>query len=342
MTLRIGILGCGRIAGYFHAPILGSIAGAAVTALADPVPENRARVAGHAPGAVHYADWRLPIALGQIDAAVVCLPPALHAEAAVAAFGAGCHVYVEKPLSLTMDEGRAMAAAWRAAGTVGMIGLNYRFHPLVADARRRIAASEIGAVRAVRTLFTSERRPLPDWKLRAGGGGDALADLGTHDLDLAPFLTGARVLPESLRCDSQDGPDGSFAMVGGRLETGAFLSVTVGQTTGHSVHRIEILGERGHLTVDLSDAAPRPVERPEGRAARAVRLLRGAADLSPRRLLRAPNPAVSFAAALRAFVDAAATGKQVSPDLDDGLAAQALVLAAGGQTLPTGKEALRE
>lgn len=328
MTLRVGILGCGRIAGYFHGPVLGGMDGVAITALADPVAENRRRLARWAPGAVHYADWRLPIALREIDAAVICLPPALHAPASIAAFEAGCHVYVEKPLALSESDGRAMISAWEAAGTVGMVGLNFRFHPLVVDAHARVANGEIGRVVAVRTLFTSARREMPGWKMVEGAGGDALADLGTHDFDLASHIAGSRVLPESLHTEQASGPHGSFAVLVGRLENAAFLSMSVGQTTGHGTRRLEILGETGHLTLELSDARPRAVERPPGRFARASRLWQRMALLSPAEILHPAGREPSFAAALSAFVAAASSGRAATPDLSDGLRALELVLAA--------------
>jgi predicted dehydrogenase len=334
MTLRAGLLGCGRIAGYFHGPILARLPGVAVTALADPVAENRRRLAYAAPAANHYADWQSPIELGEIDLAVICLPPALHARAAVAAFEAGCHVYVEKPLALTRSEGRAMIAAWERAGTVGMVGLNFRFHPLVEEARRRVADGELGAVTAVRTLFTSQRRSLPDWKAEPGAGGDALADLGTHDVDLAAFLTGRPVRPESLRHTGLTGPSGSAATVSGTLADGTLLSLTVAQTTGTSERRIEILGEKGHLQLDLSEARLRMRTGRDGRLARLSRIGRGLSALSPAALLGRQAPEPSFARALRAFVTAAQTGQQARPDLHDGFRAMELVLAAAGRAGP--------
>lgn len=328
MTLRIGILGCGRIAGYFHAPILGAMPGVAVTALADPIAENRHRLAPFAPSAVQYADWRLPILLGEIDAVVICLPPALHAEAAIAAFAAGCHVYLEKPLALSIAEGRAILAAHQAAGTVGMIGLNYRFHPLVRDAKARVAQGEIGRVIAVRTLFTSARRALPGWKLVPGAGGDALSDLGTHDVDLVSYLTGHFIQPDTLIGEQSSGPDGSFATVLGRLDNGGLVNICVGQTTGHSARRIDILGDAGHLTVDLADTVPRPVDRPPHRFTRLAQVGQHLSALSPSRLLRRTAQEPSFAPALAAFVGAAKGGQAGSPDLNDGFRALQLVEVA--------------
>ena len=328
MSLRVGILGCGRIAAHFHGPILAAMPGVAVTALADSDPANRRRLAYSAPGANHYGDWQTPIDLGEVDAVVICLPPSLHAPAAIAAFAAGCHVYVEKPMALTIDEGGRMVAAWQKAGTVGMVGFNFRFHPLYTDARRRIARGELGEIAAIRTLFTSARRTLPGWKSQPGAGGDALSDLGTHHFDIAAFLTGSAVRPETVMADQTRTPDGSFAVATARLENDAVLTLTVGQTTGTSEHRVEILGEKGHLTVDLSDAAAQPLRKPPGRFARLSKVAGRLRLLSPAEMLHKPGREPSFGLALSHFVAAARSGGQASPDLHDGMRAMRLVEGA--------------
>ena len=327
MPLRVGLFGCGRIAGYFHGPILARLPGVEVTALVDSDPANRMRMAAILPGATPFADWKRPIALGEIDAAVICLPPALHAPSALDALDAGCHVYVEKPLALAPKDAAAMIAARDAAGCVGMTGLNFRFHPLCLDAKRRIAGGELGAVRAVQTVFTSAARALPGWKAVAGAGGDALTDLATHHLDLIPFLAGSAVAPGSLsmqQVSGESGAGGTMAAISARLESGVPVSMIVGQTSGLGVHRLEILGEKGHLSVDLSDRNPRPMTTPRdaGGPARVRRALNG---LRPGNL-RSSGPDPSFARALAAFADAAqAGGTSPAPSFEDGARVVALI-----------------
>lgn len=326
--LRVGLLGCGRIAAMVHAPILAARSDVAVAAIADAAPEARDRVGAHAPGAVRFADWSAVLRLAELDAAVICLPPALHAPAAIAAFEAGLHVYVEKPLALDLTEADAMIAAWRAVGTVGMVGFNFRFHPLFDDLRARIAAGDLGALVAVRTLFTSARRTLPGWKADPAAGGGALADLGTHHFDLLDHLTGSRIDPGSLRVEERRGPEGAAATVSARLETGAPVQMLLSQTTGHSSQAVQLFGEKGHLTADVAEHRPRTIESPPGRRARIRRLGERLRALDPRALLAAPGQDPSFGRALAAFVDAARGAPQPRPDLEDGRRALALVEAA--------------
>jgi predicted dehydrogenase len=329
MRLRVGLFGCGRIASFFHAPILAARGDVEVVAIADGAVEARDRVGMSLPGAVRFADWRTALQVADLDAAVICLPPALHAPVAIAAFEAGLHVYVEKPLALSLGEADAMIAAWRAAGTAGMVGFNFRFHPLIQATRARLGAGELGEIVAVRTMFTSARRVLPGWKADPRAGGGALADLATHHFDLVAHLTGRAVDPASIRAAERREPGGAAASVIAALDDGAPVQMLAAQTTGHSTNVLEVLGERGHLTIDLvNDLRPRTLETPPGRLARAHRLAGRMRLLAPRELAHAPGREPSFARALGAFVSAARTGTRAEPDLDDGRRAVALVLAA--------------
>ncbi len=247
----------------------------------------------------------------------------------MAAFAKGLHVYVEKPLALSLDEADAMIAAWKAAGTVGMVGFNFRFHPLVEATRRRVAGGEIGRLVAVRSLFSSARRTLPGWKAEAGAGGGALADLATHHFDLIGHLTGSRIDAGSIDAVERQTPSGTIATVSGSLAEGVLVQMLASQTSGHSTHLIELLGETGHLVLDIvNDLSPRPVERPPARLARVHRLADRARLLSPREIMHAPGREPSFGRALSAFVDAALAGRPAAPDLEDGRRALALVTAA--------------
>jgi predicted dehydrogenase len=327
--LRVALLGAGRIAGLVHAPILARQADVTLVAVADADPVARDRAARHAPGAVRFADWRRAIDLGGLDAAVICLPPAMHAPAACASFSAGLHVYVEKPLALDLEEADAMIAARDAAARLGMVGLNFRFHPLVEDAHRRVRAGELGQLLAVRSLMTSARRPLPEWKRDRGAGGGALADLGTHHVDLVAHLSSQEIDVKGLHVEERRTSCGSLATLAGRLADGTPLQIMVAQTTGQSCNVVQLLGERGHLTIDLAEATPRPLETPPGRLARIARARTRLRALAPRALLAAPGHDPSFGRALDAFVTAAREGApSVRPDLADGRRALAAVLAA--------------
>ncbi|MDU8945502.1 Gfo/Idh/MocA family protein [Ovoidimarina sediminis] len=334
MKLRVGLFGCGRIASHFHAPILSQLPDVELTALVDIDPENRGRLVHLAPGAMQYSDWRRALEIGALDAAVICLPPALHAPVACAAFDASCAVYVEKPLALSLEDGRSMIRRWRQSGKTGMVGFNFRFHPHYLQAVGMLRSGHLGEVCAVRSVMTSAKRALPGWKAKKNSGGDALLDLAIHHVDIIGFLTDSRWQVDSLHSVSTQKDCGSVAILSGALETGAPVSVTVAQTTSTSTHRIELLCERGHLHIDLADAGVPPLQGGSKLSPRLARLLARLAAVTPRELLHNPYREPSFRIALEAFVSAARENKQTSPDLEDGFEALEVVLmAVKGRTL---------
>ncbi len=328
--LRVGLLGAGRIARRFHLPILASMPGVALAAIADPVAEAREACRALAPGAACHADFAQLLDAQPLDAIVICLPPALHAHAAVAGFARGLHVYVEKPLAISADEGRAMLDAWRRAGTAGMVGFNHRFHPLALALKSEVARGRAGDVTLVRTSFSGARRALPEWKRLRETGGGALLDLAGHQVDLLRFLFDAEIVDVSALSMSARS-DGDTAVAALRLSTGPLVSLCASLAATEE-DRIEVHGTRGRLVFDRyrsSRLHRSPGHRDFGTAARLLSAL-GVAGGVPRALRDAlfPPRDTTFALALRAFVAAARGGGPTKPDLDDGMASLAVVLAA--------------
>ena len=318
MTVKVGIAGCGRIASFFHIPILSRLPGAELAGLSDPDADRLAE-AGLGGYAKRYASAEALIANPAIEAIVLCTPPAQHAPLAVAAFAAGKHVYIEKPLALSPAEGGDVRAAWHGAGTVGMMGFNFRYHPAYLDLKRRVAAGEVGDVLAVRSSFCSARRALPAWKQAASTGGGALRDLGVHHLDLIPWLLGARIEAVSL-VERGQVTEADTALLAIELTGGVAAQTFLCVSAATSENRVEVVGTGGRVVADTGFAAAGPVQRAGGRLTRYGHMGRIARDnLHPRKLLAASPPEPSFAAALSGFV-AAVAGRDasVSPGIADG------------------------
>ena len=145
-------------------------------------------------------DWRRLLDRDDIDLVDICTPGDSHAEIAIAALRAGKHVLCEKPLSNTVSEARAMVAAAAAApaGVKAMVGFNYRRVPAVRLARDMIVAGRLGRIHHVRAVYLQDWIVDPEfplvWRLRQDrAGSGALGDIGAHIIDLAQFMTGARI-----------------------------------------------------------------------------------------------------------------------------------------------------
>jgi len=199
--LRFGLIGSGYM-GRAHAIALHSAAAAfgadyavECATLADVTPE-RARQAAETLGfAAGTADWRTLVADPRIDVVDICTPNHLHAEMALAAIAAGKHVYCEKPLALDMQESAAIVEATRRAKVCNIIGFNYICNPMVQVARQMIAAGELGEVVGFRGSYLEDYMSDPavpySWRCqRKLAGAGALADLGSHLINMGHFLLG--------------------------------------------------------------------------------------------------------------------------------------------------------
>lgn len=159
-TLQLGVAGCGRIAQLVHLPELRRMPVSRVTALAEPEAKHREAAKARFPQARGCRDYRELLASAAVDALIICLPSSLHADAALAALKGGLPVYVEKPLAVDEASARALLQAWRSSGVLGMVGFNYRFHPLYLRAKAALEEGALGEVVAVRAVFSSAARRL--------------------------------------------------------------------------------------------------------------------------------------------------------------------------------------
>jgi UDP-N-acetylglucosamine 3-dehydrogenase len=101
-------------------------------------------------------------ALPHVDAVDVVTPADSHRAVAETCLAAGRHCFIEKPLTVSVADGRAVAAAGRAADRVVQVGHIFRFHPVTATLRAALAAERIGPVRYATGRFSGFKRPRTD------------------------------------------------------------------------------------------------------------------------------------------------------------------------------------
>jgi predicted dehydrogenase len=213
-TIGIGLVGVGWM-GNVHSQAYRRVrahypdvdARARLVAAADEVGE-RARDAVERFGYERWTtDWRDVLEDPAVDAISICAPNVLHREIALAAAGAGKHVWIEKPVGRVPAETVEIADAAESAGIVTTVGLNYRNPPAVQYAKQLIDAGALGEINQFRMHFlasySSNPRGALSWRfVRELGGLGILGDLGSHAVDLAQFLLGpiVRVSASSRIC----------------------------------------------------------------------------------------------------------------------------------------------
>jgi predicted dehydrogenase len=143
MRLRIGVIGCGSIAQLVHLPLLQDLPDRfELAGLCDASPTVAESLAQRY-GTRAFTDHRALLETSP-DAVLIATPAALHADVAVDALAAGCHVFCEKPVAILLRDVDRMLAARNAAQRVVQVGTMKRFDPAVeaaiADARSLDAA----------------------------------------------------------------------------------------------------------------------------------------------------------------------------------------------------------
>jgi predicted dehydrogenase len=129
-ALRVGVVGGGLIAQAVHLPNLARDPERfELTAVADPSAGVRDVLGRTYAPARTYAHWQEMLDQTSLDALVVCSPHATHADVVLSALDLGLHVFVEKPLCITVEDAEAIAEHAERAGRVVQVGYMKRFHP---------------------------------------------------------------------------------------------------------------------------------------------------------------------------------------------------------------------
>jgi UDP-N-acetylglucosamine 3-dehydrogenase len=179
--LGIAVVGAGRM-GAFHIETLEKIESTRLTAIAEPNEALARERIGRRP-IEWFADYRDMLSQPEVEAVCVVAPSNRHAPIVLDAIAAGKHIFVEKPIATTLQDGLRMAAAAREMGVKLMVGHVERFNPAVAKVADLIAEGRVGKVFRVHATRVG---PLPTRIMDAG----VTIDLATHDLDIMQFVLG--------------------------------------------------------------------------------------------------------------------------------------------------------
>jgi predicted dehydrogenase len=141
-VIKIGFIGAGGIA-WTHFNALQKIAGAQVTAIADPFAERAVAMAQKCGGKV-FTDYRE--FLSDVDAVYINTPPSMHCEQAITAAQAGKHIFCEKPLAVKLDEAVRLVEAVQNSRILMMTGFVLRFQRAFRFMRDFVTSGEVGDI----------------------------------------------------------------------------------------------------------------------------------------------------------------------------------------------------
>jgi predicted dehydrogenase len=189
VSLRLAVLGHGSIAEVHVAA--ARACGLDVRAVAGRDAARAGAFASRHGIPAATADWRQAAEAGDVDAVIIATPNALHHPQAMVALSSGKHVLVDKPMAVTVAEGRDMARAASSAERTLLVGHMWRYRDEVIALREQLARGLVGRVVRTRGYGIHAGWGPSGWftdPVMAGGG--ALIDMGIHAIDTARFLLG--------------------------------------------------------------------------------------------------------------------------------------------------------
>jgi predicted dehydrogenase len=206
--VRVALIGTGA-RGSDLLRALTTIQSVDVVGIADDYPPHLAKAAKYAgPQAKTFSDYRKLLDELKPQAVVIAVPLYLHFQVACDVLEAGCDVFVEKTMCYDMDQARKLAKLVEEKQAVCQVGLQRRANPIYQQAAAMVKAGMIGQVTAIKGQWhrnNNWRRPVPvmksdpnwtslerrlNWRLYNEYSRGLLAELGSHQMDVANWLLG--------------------------------------------------------------------------------------------------------------------------------------------------------
>lgn len=195
--IKAGVIGTGFI-GPAHIEALRRLGYVDVVALSDINPEVAGQKAGLLNIGKAYGDYKDLLKDPEIEVVHICTPNHLHYIMSKEALEAGKHVVCEKPLSMDSREAEELTKISKEKNLVNAIHFNIRFYPLMHEAKVMVEKGELGRILAVNGSYQQDwlfYETDYNWRLQPEYSGDsrAVADIGSHWLDLIEFITNIKV-----------------------------------------------------------------------------------------------------------------------------------------------------
>jgi predicted dehydrogenase len=232
--LRLAIVGAG-IMGSNHARVAGQVPGLSVTHIID-ADRRRGEVLAQSIGACFQPD--LEALRGQVDAAVVAVPTALHLSVGLQLMESGIHVLMEKPIADRVEAAEELVTAANRSEVCLMVGHVERFNPAVMELES-IVTSPIH-LEATRVSAYSNR--VADGVIR---------DLMIHDIDVAVAIMGSEpsTITALAQCVRGDSEDLAAALLG--FPSGTTASLTASRIGQQKIRRIQVTQPDDFVQADL-------------------------------------------------------------------------------------------
>jgi predicted dehydrogenase len=254
---NIAIIGSGTM-GREHIKYWSQIAGVNVVGVFSVTKESAERLALQH-GAETFDSFDQVLGRDDIAIVDVCAPTPFHKDYIVKSLAAGKHVFSEKPLALTLEEGEEIVRAAKQARTKMMVGHVVRFFHEYCAARETVLSGQLGRIGVVRTTRAGGfPKGWQDWYDNHAMSGGVPQDLIIHDLDFLRWCFGdvKRVYAKALTYQNLKHSDYILATLRFNNGTIAHCEGSWAHQPGTFFTRLEICGSKGMLEFDSRKAIP--------------------------------------------------------------------------------------
>ena len=267
---RIGLMGCGTVAGYGHLPALKNAQNLELGAIFDPN-EQRLKNAQERFGVEKAFTESKPFFESGLDAVSICSPAPCHHQNVLDAARHGMHVLCEKPLAQSAEEGEEMVSAMENAGRMLFTGYCYRFSPAAMKIRELVRDGSIGKLRSLRLIFiwnchgkyargAEESQSLNERRVGRMLEGGPMVDCGSHQIDLARWWTGSEIVAQDsfgAWLEDYEAPDHQYLHL--EHDNGAHTMVEISYSYCHTakdpIHHFHyyLIGTEGVIRYHIKD-----------------------------------------------------------------------------------------
>lgn len=260
--LGIGVLGVGEMGKRHAENVRRLVPEARLVGIADVVPERARQVAEELEIENFYGSLADMLGNKELQAVLITTPDKFHAAAITAAARAGKDIFCEKPIALTVEDGRAALAEVKKAGVRFQVGFMRHYDPAYAAAMSRIEAGEIGEPVIFKSVGRDKDAP-PLSAFQSGINGMLFYTNTIHDFDLARWMMRDEVTEvhahttTTIRPEIEQYGDVVASVVNLKFERGAIGNVESYQQAvyGYDV-RTEIVGSKGAIFIGTLQQTP--------------------------------------------------------------------------------------
>ena len=192
---KAAVIGAGFI-GTVHVETLRRLGNVSVAALCDAIDADQKAAAMHIANA--YSNYKLMIDEQKPDAVHICTPNHTHYDIAKYAIEKGVNFICEKPFTTTVEQAKELVSLAKEKGVTGAVNFHNRLYPMPNEMQKMIAKGEVGDLFSVHGGYIQDWLMYDtdySWRLEKGQVGKtrAIADIGSHWMDLAEFVTGEKI-----------------------------------------------------------------------------------------------------------------------------------------------------